>query len=269
MLNVFGTEVVKDFEDYTKFEEFRLPWGNCVGEKGEAYTTFQKKMMNDTNIIRNTSVQVTEELLKDLTPVFEEDYYYKFIKDKLIDCRFICLFNTENSYPGTVSKVIPDIDTDISMSYGLANVVFHFEYNSALRKFIPHFSSYALNISIDEQMKLRGHLNGICDDTDEEKDEQFLTLLHLGFFEKLEFIPIYISGDDGVKVSHRAYRKDGFLIEEVISPTLGDNILNNPEIMKGLEDWLSKGMKINKRNVYVILSDKNDRSKYYLKRYVR
>lgn len=270
MANVFGWETVKDFVDYEKFESFRLPWGNAVGMEGCAYTEFQHSMMDEINYMRNSSVPLTREQLKEYMPVAVKDDVYNFIWNSINEARLINLGEVRKVHPGYLVDTEESVNYERDVTYGLSNVVFFFKYNTALRRFEPVFNMSALNINIPEQYYLRKHAdttNVAYSRKYEDRLKMFEFLRDNKYFEKFEFFPIYVDAFDGVTVSHKQYRTPYGVEPAVTSPTLGVNILNHPEVLEALADWTAQGGKINPNNMYLILAMKDDRSKYYLKRY--
>lgn len=271
MANVFGCEAVKDFKEYERFEEFRLPWGNCINMSGGAYTEFQRSLMNEINFIRNSSVPLTKEQVADNMPVQVNDEVYKFIMNHIHNVRLINLGEVRKVHPGYLGDGEYATEYESDTPYGLTNVVFYFLYNTALRRFEPVFNGYALNSNIPEQNAIR-RLSTLCPsfygESHSDRLKAFDFLLDNCCLSNLEFFPVYVSTNDGVVVSHRQYKTKWGVEHEVTSPTLGVNILNHPEVMEALSDWTKSGGKINPRNTYLILASRDDRSKYYLKSYV-
>lgn len=271
MANVFGLETVKDFKEYERFEEFQMPWGNCIEMSGGAYTEFQRNMMNEINFIRNASVPITKEQLSKNMPVRIKDDVYDFIINHINHVRLINLGEVRKVHPGYLCECEHATELESDAPYGLTNVIFYFLYNTALNRFEPVFNALALNSRIPEQNSIR-RLSPLCTSfygsSYSDRLKTFEFLLDNCCLSNLEFFPIYVSTDDGVKVSHKQYKTKYGIEPEVTSPTLGANILNHHEVMEALSDWMKSGGKINPRNTYLILASRDDRSKYYLKSYV-
>lgn len=270
MVNVFGQEVVRKFEDYEKFEEFKLPWGSCVGHTGYAYAEFERSSMDAINYIRRTSEPVTIEDIKKDMPVIEQDRTYKLIMSNIENVRLINLGEWRKECHGYLGEASHAAELVKDTAYGLVDVVFYIEYNRALHRFEPHFNKSALNFEIPEQKRVKFLTTPLpYVEYDEDNVDLVLdTLTSINFFDRLEFIPLIVSSSDGVRVSHKKYRdRFGYPVDAVTSPTLGMNIMNHPEVMDKLSDWLASGSKINPYNVYLILQDRENRDKYYLRRY--
>lgn len=274
MANVFGATTVTDFEPYEKFEDMRLPWGNCVSEEGYAYTEFQHKMMDGINFMRNESEPCESiEDLNEICPVFCENSVSKFLKSNIGKIRILPKSGTSVVSPGCIGRSSSDWDIQRDNEYGTANVVFYVVYSTQNMRFEPVFNACAINSKIEQQKELKNCIEAerLIDCYRTSYDNQlkvFEWLVKSNWINKFECIPILIDAYDGVQISHRAYRDNfGRKQAEVTAPCYGVNIKKHKDIMAGLQDWFDRGGKIFDRNQYLIIATKEDRSKYYLKRW--
>ena len=274
MANVFGFETLTDFEPYEKFEEMRLPWGNSVSETGYAYTDFQHGMLDGINFMRTESEPCESvKELKEKCPVFVESFLSNFLEHSIGKIRFMPKSETKIVSPGCIGRSSTDWEFKSDNEYGMANVVFYVEYSTANMRFEPRFNVCALNHHIAEQEGLRYRVTAEksfdCYDTHYENQlKLFEWLFEKHWLDRFECIPIVVNEYDGVRISHRAYRDNfGRKQAEVTAPCYGLHIREHKDIMLGLQDWFDRGGKIFDKNQYLILASKEDRSKYYLKRY--
>ena len=271
MANVFGNTTLMDFKPYERFDEMQLPWGNSVCEEGGCYTEFQRNMMNGINFMRRESEPIDRKELDKKFPTVQTTDVGRWILNNIERIRIVPTGSSRTESRGYLGHSTMEAERVFDNCYGMSDVIFYIEYDEAEMRFTPIFNAFALNVNIGRQAALKRSiefedLHPYSGDY-EDRVAMFNYLQKTGVLNEMEFIPIKVIPIGRLSVSHKAY-SDGFgRHKSVTVPYYGRVIRQDGNVMAGLGDWFERGGKINDRNKYLILSTKEDRSKYYLKRW--
>jgi hypothetical protein len=231
---------------YQNFSDEVLPFGH------DDLNNKSIKVLREINKIRDTAESLARGDI-----ISREVYSNTIYKDFLLD---------------NISKVMK-VKDDSGIAY--QHIFCYFKYSRAGMRFDIIFKPHALKYDDPIQREIFNAwdneevLDNMSDIYKPEGKEKFFKfLVEKGYFEKFEFIPVVFHDGVVIDITHRAYTdKKGKRIKECICPVYGINIKRSEEIMNGLSDWIKKGYVIKDRNRYLVLTCKEDRSKYYLKRF--
>lgn len=271
MANVTRGMLIMSSKPYERFDEMQLPWGNSICEEGGCYTEFQRNMMNGINFMRLESEPVGRKEFDKKFPMVATTDVSRWILNNIERIRIVPKGSSRIESKGYLGHSMTESERVFDNCYGMTDVVFYIEYDETEMKFTPIFNAFALNVNIGRQAMLKRSieaedLHPYSEDY-EDRVEMFRYLQRTGVLDEMEFVPIKVIPIGRLSISHKAY-SDGFgRHKSVTAPYYGRAIRQDGNVMAGLGDWFERGGKINDRNKYLILATKEDRSKYYLKRW--
>lgn len=257
------------FQNYENFSEFRLPFGTTTNEKDKPmYSEFEKSLLNSINYIRSTSESITKEEIDAACPTIKKNDTYKHYL--MVHADRVKRINKGTSHKishGFRGQHTEDYTFHRDVAYGFVDVIFYFVFNHQTMQVELKYNGSAFNRIYQSQYRdivsnITGDRMPINIHNEDQKFEAFLSLV-----DEFEFIPFYVETNDGVVISHKAYR-DKFYIkhDEFTSPCLGINIKKHETIMEKLTEYLAAGRKI-QDNAYYLVCENRQTKDLYLKRY--
>lgn len=272
-----GIEVSESgFKRYETFEDVVIPFGSMIScDESNRGLPYYSEALSSFNSVRQELIDFNIDQF-DYTRG-NKDYIYRFLAKNAKRCKILPDWNhmkifTEGNLHGCITE--HELDHDLPNLYGVNDLIFKFVYSTQYERFLFRFylqnlnlkKSYQSFLSDDIRRKDFDHSVFFGTENDMDKMKPMFDYCVKNIFPKAEFLPVEVLANDGVVISHRAYRDKFGPHDEVTSPCLGKNIKKNDSIMDRLSIWLKNGGYIRDSNLYLIIENRKagDGSLYLL-----
>lgn len=255
--NVFMDALIKSglivedtaFIEWTTSDEFKFPFKRGAGFNVHA---IDKGLTNLYNCIRRASEKISMDWIKQRDADLTDSVLLTWMKLNTGIIRFV----DEEQVSSFIQKKFEDMTKGNADPYELITD----DYKSKLNMYIVHdvirgkFVLYTNFHRVNKEMRKITELVDILKILNYISDHRDL----------IEFIPLFV--DNGYTVSHKEYFKCGEVVPEVSVAYRGKDIVRCEPVMKRLSGWFEEGNKINPKNNYYILANKQARQNCYLRK---
>lgn len=266
-----GFEVESNIvEDYVKPSQVEFPFGSLTSDAdSEINQSGVRESLRGINYIRRNMQSIVSEEFKKEFPMKVPNFLYNYLLKNIDRVRVVDKGSIKRSFNCRPGYHSADVEFVKDLPYGFADVIAMFHYSMQTNRVLFTFDSCRINRHyqtnlLSELFSLTGE--GYLSVTRYEECSKYFKLLR-PMLDRCPYLLISKSEYDGVRISHKKYTDSlGRKHDEVTSPCLGVNILNDEYMMSCLKSWLSEGGKINPNNFYLI-HENRDTKELYLARW--